>query len=162
MGRRRYSLEESSNYFFQRVKNRFKINDETGCWEWQKRLSNGYPMASKSGKKVLVHREVLSLKLKRPLIGLCCHSCDNSKCINPDHLFEATQKENISDMFKKNRQPDIKKSSRSRKTTKLSYEKVAEIRKLRSEGKTFKKIGDMFGVAPSTIRDIFRKPGRWA
>jgi len=34
---------------------------------------------------------------------LVCHHCDNKRCINPDHLFVGTAKDNTVDMIKKGR-----------------------------------------------------------
>src|SRR5581483_7763575 len=32
-----------------------------------------------------------------------CHTCDVRCCVNPDHLFLGTQKDNLQDMFRKGR-----------------------------------------------------------
>jgi hypothetical protein len=42
------------------------------------------------------------------------HKCDNPLCVNPEHLFEGTQKENIADMIGKGRRGKPFPGSRSR------------------------------------------------
>lgn len=76
-----------------------------GCWYWLGPLSSGrYGTICFNGKNERVHR-VSYILSKGPIAkGLCvCHSCDNEKCINPDHLWLGTQVENIYDMVNKGR-----------------------------------------------------------
>ena len=42
-------------------------------------------------------------KKKIPKGMIVCHKCDRPKCINPEHLFLGTYKDNSQDMIKKRR-----------------------------------------------------------
>ncbi len=48
---------------------------------------------------------VLEYKLGRSILTgmLACHTCDNSRCVNKDHLYEGTPKENSRDMVERKR-----------------------------------------------------------
>jgi len=71
------------------------------CWEWTgKLLSNGYGYFAKG----LAHRYAWSLINGEIPKGMyVMHSCDNRKCINPEHLSIGTPKENTQDMVRKKR-----------------------------------------------------------
>lgn len=81
------------------------IKTETGCFEWQGSLSDtGYARISYQRKTRLGARLVMELihgNIPRTLQA--CHSCDNRKCINPDHIWIGTQKQNQQDAIRKKR-----------------------------------------------------------
>lgn len=51
------------------------------------------------------HRVALELRLGRRIRPgyVACHTCDVANCVNPDHLWEGTQAENLDDMRQKGR-----------------------------------------------------------
>ncbi len=55
-----------------------------------------------------------------------CHSCDNRKCINPDHLWAGTNKDNTRDMHSKNRNADVNGDKNA--MAKITNEQAIEIR----------------------------------
>lgn len=78
------------------------------CWEWIGFIgTNGYGRLGR-GKENAVHRisyELQNGKIANNLWVL--HKCDNSKCVNPNHLFLGTVQDNVDDMFRKGRNPDL-------------------------------------------------------
>jgi len=97
---------------FEKMKAQFleKVEIKEGCWDWNGSTDkNGYAQLNgHNGKRfvpVKAHR--LSYQIHKGEIpeGLCvCHTCDNPKCTNPEHLWLGTPKENTQDMLRKNRQ----------------------------------------------------------
>ena len=78
---------------------------ESGCWNWTRPLLNKrYGAASEGGKSVSSHRLSYRVFIGKIPDGLCVlHSCDNPRCVNPNHLFLGTQEDNILDMRSKGR-----------------------------------------------------------
>ena len=76
----------------------FKIDKKTNCYIWLRRLCGGYPKFNFEGKLVSVHRLLITQKLGLPynytefdvngktIYFHAHHKCDNTKCINVDHL----------------------------------------------------------------------------
>lgn len=87
------------------------VNPENGCWEWKNSLSSfGYGHMYFQGKQWTTHR-LSHYLFKGDLNGLdVCHTCDNKKCNNPDHLWLGTHRENMIDHVRKGRHYESKKT----------------------------------------------------
>lgn len=128
------------------------IHTSNGCHEWQgSRSQGGYAMRTINNKSTLLSRLTLEQKLGHPLaLGMkALHTCDNPPCINKDHLWEGTQRDNMQDCSRKGRFPARKGSLAN--SSKLDESRVLDIRKLLSTGKTLREIAKQFSVSISTI-----------
>lgn len=93
----------------ERIQNGIIPVTECGCWIWMGQLDdNGYGFIKTSGKNVRVHRVswetfVGAIPPKMKVL----HQCDIRCCANPDHLFLGTQFDNMRDMIRKGRGPNL-------------------------------------------------------
>ena len=83
-------------------------NGPNGCWVWTGWTMEGYGRLtdSEEGKEVGAHRFSYKIHKGDPTGLNVCHTCDNTVCVNPDHLFLGTQRDNVKDMVNKQRQRD--------------------------------------------------------
>jgi hypothetical protein len=89
---------------FDRFYKKIKINKENECWEWQGCTRGGYGRFALNKSAKSAHR--ISYYWHKGFIEenhVVMHLCDNRRCVNPDHLRSATQKENVHDCINKNR-----------------------------------------------------------
>jgi hypothetical protein len=77
----------------------------SGCWIWMRGVSGGgYPVWTWNGRRRQVTHLALKLKgIKVPKGFDACHRCDNTFCVNPDHVFVGTRTVNMRDAQSKGR-----------------------------------------------------------
>jgi hypothetical protein len=122
---------------------------ESGCHEWTGHIMpNGYGQVSYKQKPHYAHRVAWELANGPILDGLyVLHTCDNRKCVNPEHLFLGTFNDNMADMVSKQRQASGNRSGRR----KLNSDQA---RAIRSEIGTQVEIGKRYGVTASIVSMI--------
>jgi len=145
-----------------------KIN-EFGCIEWLGgKDKNGYGHTIftpiKSNRKTWkTHRLMWYLiNGEIPKGMIICHKCDNPSCINLNHLFLGTHKENSKDRDKKNRGyfHKIDQNGEKNRHAFLTEKNVYEIRELLKQNHTQSYIAKIFNVSQTTISKLKLKK-RW-
>lgn len=129
-----------------------KVDCSGECWEWIASIgSTGYGQFAKNNMPQKAHRVAWIITYGDIPSNLqVLHSCDNRKCVRPDHLFLGTQLDNMRDMISKGRSNHPPNLGEKHGMAKLSTQDVIAIRQLRGQ-KTYKAIAEEFGVATSTI-----------
>ena len=79
------------------------------CWEWTGALtSRGYGSLQTDNTKWLAHRYAYTITNGPiPNNQMICHTCDNPKCVNPQHLYAGTHTDNMQDMVNKHRHHEL-------------------------------------------------------
>lgn len=82
--------------------NGVEIKEIDQCWNWKHSTTgNGHGMICINGRKINVHRVsyMLHNNTEIPKGKVICHTCDNKKCCNPNHLYCGTQGDNLRDRY---------------------------------------------------------------
>lgn len=79
---------------------KFKVNTESGCWEWTaSRTTKGYGMIGSGAPErrlLAAHRVAYEIYVGPIASGLQVdHLCRVRHCVNPDHLEPVTAQENV-------------------------------------------------------------------
>lgn len=86
---------------------KYEVAKTTGCWEWTASCGEGgygqFVTSVKDGHKwYRAHRfSYITHRGSIPEGMVVMHSCDNPRCVNPDHLRLGTQADNIKDREEK-------------------------------------------------------------
>lgn len=127
------------------------------CWIWIANTDrDGYGRISLKGFQYKAHRiswEIYNGPILNGLLVL--HKCDNPSCVNPNHLFLGTHKDNSFDMVNKGRSNHFLGSTNSRSI--LSEHDVLEILTSVENGAitSIDQIINKYKVSKSTIFQIF-------
>lgn len=140
-----------------RFMTKFRVNSETGCWDWTASLlHDGYGafgLGGRNGGMGRAHRVSYELHCGPIPEGvLVCHRCDNRTCVNPEHLFLGTPADNLSDMTTKGRRARVGHTGASNPSAKLTEEDATAIRA--AVDVAWRDLAKRYGVGKTTIFDI--------
>ena len=127
---------------------------KSGSWLWVGSTnSTNYGNFRLNGKTELAHRVSYQLNYGAISKDICVlHKCDNPPCVNPDHLFLGSRRDNSDDMIAKNRA--VHPVAEGIKNTKLMRSQVIEIR---TSIEADRKLAPKYGISRSLIGAIRRR-----
>lgn len=115
----------------------------------------GGPYGHSSGKHRIAYCKAHGLRLEDIKGKVVRHTCDNGRCINPEHLLLGTHQDNVQDRVDRDRTA----RGEAHCQAKLTLEQVAAIRrryKPRCRVNGTRAMGREFGVHQVTISEILR------
>lgn len=123
----------------------------TGCWIWKgNKTHDGYGRVRIAGKKRRAH--IVSFEEcfgKVPEGRMVCHKCGNRLCMNPDHLYAGTGKDNYADMVAHGN--SNRPCGESHPKAKLTED---EAREIRTSPLSTRALAKIYGLGKSTIQQI--------
>lgn len=122
------------------------------CWVWRSAAKSKIrPRFQIKHKSYLAYRIAYVIYKGAIHKGLqVCHSCDNIYCVNPNHLWLGTQKQNLQDCRNKQRHMH----GVDHTGTRLTNSKVLAIRKSKS---LYKNICAKYNISLATVSRIKNK-----
>lgn len=116
-------------------------------------------MFGRDGSHIGAHRVawVLANKASIPHRWHVCHTCDNPRCCNPAHLFIGPSRVNVRDAISKGHKTGRPQKGEENGLSKMTDEKVRELRALESQGIPQRTLARRFGISQPTVWNICRR-----
>lgn len=138
----------------------FVERTDDGHWLWRGSrcgLFREYGQSSLHGQRMTAHRAVWKV-LGRPLpddLDLL-HQCDQTLCVNPDHLCPGTHAENLRQAVAARGGQHWALRGEAHPRAKLTQEQVDAIRRRHAAGERPTKLASEYPVSQAAIRQIVR------
>jgi hypothetical protein len=130
-----------------------RVQKGEGCWEWTGSLfPTGYGQLPWGGR---AHRYSVELEIGGPLPRgeFVLHSCDNRKCVRPDHLRLGSQSENLQEAHDKGRMVDNRGENSGKAV--LTNEQAREIReRYAAKQGSQRELALEYGLTRGVIRNV--------
>lgn len=130
--------------WFDRFDSKWIPEPFSGCWLWTAWVNEkGVGYFRLGGRDLRAPRVAWQIANGPIPEGMfVCHHCDTPSCVNPQHLFLGTPRDNMHDMIRKGRQ---------RHNARLSGSDVSEIRRSTD---TWKVLAGKYNVSRDYVRKI--------
>lgn len=130
---------------------KYVYHSPDGCWYWTGYALRGYGTLTHNKKVIRAHR-LSYMHFVGEIIGdnVIMHLCDNKLCVNPHHLKQGTQLENIKDRQAKNRMAKGSRINGSR----LTDIQVMAMRDAIKSGHRIKETSEYFKIKPANCSRI--------
>lgn len=138
------------------IKTKSELDSTSGCLNWKGKITKyGYGEFKIKNQRYRAHRAAIMAHSGIEATNLiACHRCGNRKCVNVDHIYLGTNKDNAEDSIRHGtfyRQ----RMGEDNPASVLTNQEVIEIKKLLAIGNLLQKeIGNLYGVNQQRISDI--------
>ena len=143
----------------EKIEDRSCPEPTTGCLLWLNATNpDGYGNVMVDSVKWLAHRAAWTVH-RGPIPSgmLVLHKCDTPQCLNPDHLFLGTSRDNVIDKVRKGRHGHHGLYGEKARDAKLTNEQADDVRrKYANGGHTHRSLAAEYGVAHNSIGRIVR------
>ena len=140
-----------------RFLDKININSKSECWNWLSTIDKcGYGVffyRDKEYKRYAAHRISYMIYHRKRLKSttLVLHKCDNTKCVNPNHLKLGSHKSNVRDRVKKQRSAVGSEHGKA----KINEIQAMEILAYATEKSySIRGLSKLYGISRKAIRDI--------